>query len=170
MLKRSSRKVVNPLSTALRLAARTLRNSHSALGAKFRRLIARIGMPKAITAMARNSACSSTECSSMEPSMSTRECNTMKPNTGQAKSNTWRPGGHSRAVILSKTLSWRRRYHLKETDPFQPKITKKRKHSKLLTISEIHPVFMGRTTTSTRTIGEAEDGAKEEVPNFGVSV
>jgi hypothetical protein len=48
----SSRKVVNPLSTALRLAARTLRNSHSALGANFRRLIAKIGMPKAI-AMAR---------------------------------------------------------------------------------------------------------------------
>jgi len=53
VLKRSSRKVVNPLSTALRLAARTLRNSHSALGANFRRLIAKIGMPKAITAMAR---------------------------------------------------------------------------------------------------------------------
>ena len=53
MLKRSSRKVVNPLSVALRLAARTLRNSHSALGANFRRLIAKIGMPKAITAMAR---------------------------------------------------------------------------------------------------------------------
>src|SRR6516162_5531401 len=38
---------------ALRLAARTLRNSQSALGANFRRLIAKIGMPKAITAMAR---------------------------------------------------------------------------------------------------------------------
>lgn len=53
VLKRASRKVVNPLSVALRLAARTLRNSHSALGANFRRLIAKIGMPKAITAMAR---------------------------------------------------------------------------------------------------------------------
>jgi transposase len=53
VLKRSSRKVVNPLSVALRLAARTLLNSHSALGANFRRLIAKIGMPKAITAMAR---------------------------------------------------------------------------------------------------------------------
>jgi transposase len=53
VLKRSSRKVVNPLSVALRLAARTLQNSHSALGANFRRLIAKIGMPKAITAMAR---------------------------------------------------------------------------------------------------------------------
>ncbi len=53
VLKRSSRKVVNPLSVALRLAARTLRNSRSALGANFRRLIAKIGMPKAITAMAR---------------------------------------------------------------------------------------------------------------------
>jgi len=53
VLKRGSRKVVNPLSIALRLAARTLRNSQSALGANFRRLIAKIGMPKAITAMAR---------------------------------------------------------------------------------------------------------------------
>ena len=53
VLKRSSRKVVNPLSVALRLAARTLLNSHSALGANFRRLVAKIGMPKAITAMAR---------------------------------------------------------------------------------------------------------------------
>ena len=52
VLKRKSRKVINPLSTALRLAARTLRNSKSALGANFRRLIARLGMPKAITAMA----------------------------------------------------------------------------------------------------------------------
>lgn len=41
------------LSIALRLAARTLRNSKSALGANFRRLIAKIGMRKAITAMAR---------------------------------------------------------------------------------------------------------------------
>jgi transposase len=53
VLKRNSRKVVNPLSVALRLAARTLQNSQSALGANFRRLIAKIGMPKAITAMAR---------------------------------------------------------------------------------------------------------------------
>ena len=41
------------LSVALRLAARSLRTSQSALGANFRRLIAKIGMPKAITAMAR---------------------------------------------------------------------------------------------------------------------
>ena len=53
VLKRSSRKVVNPLSVALRLTAHSLLNSHSALGANFRRLIAKIGMPKAITAMAR---------------------------------------------------------------------------------------------------------------------
>jgi transposase len=53
VLRRRSRQVINPLSVALRLAARTLRKSHSALGANFRRLIAKIGMPKAITAMAR---------------------------------------------------------------------------------------------------------------------
>jgi hypothetical protein len=34
VLKRKSRKVINPLSVALRLAARTLRNSKSALGAQ----------------------------------------------------------------------------------------------------------------------------------------
>jgi transposase len=53
VLKRRSRKVVHPLSVALRLAARSLRTSQSALGANFRRLIAKIGMPKAITALAR---------------------------------------------------------------------------------------------------------------------
>lgn len=53
VLKRKSRKVINHLSVALRLAARTLRNSKSALGANFRRLTAKLGMPKAITAMAR---------------------------------------------------------------------------------------------------------------------
>ena len=36
----------------MRLAASTLRNSKSALGANFRRLRARLGAPKAITAMA----------------------------------------------------------------------------------------------------------------------
>jgi transposase len=53
VLKRGSRQVINQLSVALRLAARSLRNSHSALGANFRRLISKIGMPKAITAIAR---------------------------------------------------------------------------------------------------------------------
>jgi transposase len=53
VLKRRSRKVVNPLSVALRLAARSLRTSQSALGANCRRLIAKLGMPKAITAVAR---------------------------------------------------------------------------------------------------------------------
>jgi transposase len=53
ILKRKSRKVVHPLSIALRLAAQSLRKSRSALGANFRRLIAHLGMPKAITAMAR---------------------------------------------------------------------------------------------------------------------
>lgn len=53
ILKRRSRKVVNALSVALRLAARSLRTSQSALGANCRRLIAKLGMPKAITAVAR---------------------------------------------------------------------------------------------------------------------
>lgn len=52
VLKRKSRKVVSRLATALRLAAITLRESDSYLGAQFRRLRTRLGAPKAITAMA----------------------------------------------------------------------------------------------------------------------
>ena len=52
VLKRKSRKVVSRLATALRLAASTLRESDSYLGAQFRRLRTRLGAPKAITAMA----------------------------------------------------------------------------------------------------------------------
>jgi transposase len=52
VLKRGTRHVVNRASTALRLAAWSLLRSHSALGAKFRRLRSRLGAPKAITAMA----------------------------------------------------------------------------------------------------------------------
>jgi transposase len=49
---RKTRKVVSRLATALRLAATTLRNSDSYLGAQFRRFRSRLGPPKAITAMA----------------------------------------------------------------------------------------------------------------------
>jgi transposase len=52
VLKRGTRKVVNRATTALRLAAWSLLRSQSALGANFRRLRARLGAPKAITAMA----------------------------------------------------------------------------------------------------------------------
>ena len=52
ILKRGTRRVINRAATALRLAASTLRNSKSALGANFRRLRARLGAPKAMTAMA----------------------------------------------------------------------------------------------------------------------
>jgi transposase len=52
VLKRRTRKVVNRATTALRLAAWSLLRSQSALGANFRRLRARLGAPKAITAMA----------------------------------------------------------------------------------------------------------------------
>lgn len=52
VLTRRTRRVVNRAATALRLAASTLRHSQSALGANFRRLRARLGAPKAITAMA----------------------------------------------------------------------------------------------------------------------
>jgi transposase len=52
VLKRKTRKVVSRLATALRIAASTLRESESYLGAQFRRLRGRLGAPKAITAMA----------------------------------------------------------------------------------------------------------------------
>ncbi len=52
VLKRRSRKVKHRVATALRLAAGSLHSCDSALGANFRRLRARLGAPKAITAMA----------------------------------------------------------------------------------------------------------------------
>jgi len=52
VLNRRSRKVSHRVATALRLAARSLHSSQSALGANYRRLKARLGAPKAITAMA----------------------------------------------------------------------------------------------------------------------
>jgi hypothetical protein len=52
VLKRGTRPVLNRAATALRLAARNLIRSRSALGAKFRRLRSRLGAPKAITATA----------------------------------------------------------------------------------------------------------------------
>ena len=57
VLRRGTRKVVNRASTALRLAASNLLNSDSALGANFRRLRARLGPAKAITALAHKLAC-----------------------------------------------------------------------------------------------------------------
>jgi len=52
VLNRKTRKVVSRLATALRMAASTLRQSDSYLGAQFRRLRTRLGAPKALTAMA----------------------------------------------------------------------------------------------------------------------
>ncbi len=52
ILSRSTRPVVNRARHALRLAAYTLEHSHSALGAKYRRLKHKLGAPKAIVAMA----------------------------------------------------------------------------------------------------------------------
>lgn len=50
--KRSTRKVQNRTARALRLAAQSLHKSKSALGAFYRRMRARLGAPKAITATA----------------------------------------------------------------------------------------------------------------------
>jgi transposase len=52
VLTRGTRDVVNRAADAWRLAAQHLRHSKSALGATYRRLRARLGAPKAITAMA----------------------------------------------------------------------------------------------------------------------
>jgi transposase len=52
VLRHSTRKVYNRAADALRLCAQSLTHSKSALGAKYRRLRARLGAPKAIVAMA----------------------------------------------------------------------------------------------------------------------
>ena len=52
VLSRSTRKVYNRAADTLRLSAQSLTHSKSALGAKYRRLKARLGAPKAIVAMA----------------------------------------------------------------------------------------------------------------------
>ena len=52
VLRRSRRKVYNRAADTLRLCAQSLTHSKSALGAKYRRLRARLGAPKAIVAMA----------------------------------------------------------------------------------------------------------------------
>jgi transposase len=52
VLKRRTRRIKNRAALALRMAATTLERSKSALGANFRRLKAKLGAPKAITAMA----------------------------------------------------------------------------------------------------------------------
>ena len=52
VLHRATRKVYNRAADTLRLCAQSLTHSKSALGAKYRRLRARLGAPKAIVAMA----------------------------------------------------------------------------------------------------------------------
>jgi transposase len=52
ILRRATRKVYNRAADTLRLSAQSLSHSKSALGAKYRRLRARLGAPKAIVAMA----------------------------------------------------------------------------------------------------------------------
>jgi transposase len=54
ILRRPTRKIENRAATALRMAATSLWRSKTYLGAKFRRLRAKLGAPKAITAMAHN--------------------------------------------------------------------------------------------------------------------
>jgi transposase len=49
---RRTRKVQNRVANALRIAAQSLHHSQSALGAFYRRMVARLGAPKAITATA----------------------------------------------------------------------------------------------------------------------
>lgn len=57
VISRRTRKNKNRFAAALRMSATTLQRSKSALGAEYRRLRARIGGPKAVTAMARKLAC-----------------------------------------------------------------------------------------------------------------
>ncbi|MDE5061868.1 transposase, partial [Wolbachia endosymbiont of Drosophila tsacasi] len=52
-----TRKVINRAANAFRMAANSVGNSKSSLGAYYRRLKKRLGAPKAITAIARKIAC-----------------------------------------------------------------------------------------------------------------
>lgn len=52
VLKRGTRKVKHRVATIFRIAAQTLHHSHSALGAFYRRMRAKLGAPQAITATA----------------------------------------------------------------------------------------------------------------------
>lgn len=52
VIRRGTKKVLNRASTALWVAAQSLYHSQSSLGAQYRRLRAKLGAPKAITAMA----------------------------------------------------------------------------------------------------------------------
>lgn len=52
ILSSKTRKVSNRAATAFRMAAHSLANSHTALGAFYRRIRSRLGPPKAITATA----------------------------------------------------------------------------------------------------------------------
>jgi transposase len=52
VIRRGTKKVLNRASTALRVAAQSLHHSKTALGVRYRRLRAKLGPPKAITAMA----------------------------------------------------------------------------------------------------------------------
>src|ERR1700752_4601346 len=52
VFRRATRKVYNRAADTIRLCAQSLTHSKSALGAKYRRLRARLGAPKAIVAMA----------------------------------------------------------------------------------------------------------------------
>jgi hypothetical protein len=57
LLRSKTAKNKSRLAYALRMAAQSLLSRRSALGDEFRRLRARLGMPKAITAMARRLGC-----------------------------------------------------------------------------------------------------------------
>ncbi|MGH9433055.1 MAG: IS110 family transposase, partial [Terriglobia bacterium] len=52
VIRRGTKKVLNRASLALRLAAQSLHHSKTSLGTKYRRLRAKLGAPKAITAIA----------------------------------------------------------------------------------------------------------------------
>ena len=144
VLKRSSRKVVNPLSVALRLTAHSLLNSHSALGANFRRLIAKIGMPQSHHRHGQEISRADLPNAQVWNPVRRQGHATLR---SQISSNQGpipaRSGGKTRHGPSTKTAGCRRCSHLRLTTFFWPKTVEKRKHSKLLTISEIHPVFMG---------------------------
>ena len=92
VIRKGTRHVVNRAATALRLAATTRLRSQSYLGAQYRRLRARLGAPKAITAMAHKLARLVYRMLKWGHSKSTRVCSTTRRATVNTRCNCSRNG------------------------------------------------------------------------------
>ena len=85
VLRRGTRKVVNRAATAFRIAAFTLKNSKSYLGAQYRRFRARLGAPKRSPPWPTNWRSCSTACCASNRNTSTGASNSTKRSTGNSR-------------------------------------------------------------------------------------